>query len=283
MQVIRVTAAVLILFLCTWIMLRFYGISQVYQTYDHPLMKKEKPWILAWGGELEDGPSHSREALQSAAKQDGVILAINLQINAEKHFFAIPQDFKIKNEIVNINNLSDSETLSLDLGDGKSPLSLEQFFDEFGNSPLLIWVRDNNENIDLRLEPIFKKYKSHAQLIVHSEFDNVVNSIKKLIPDLLYGTGVGQRVRLLMLVSIGLESIATVDGDLLIAPLHEGKISAISVELKEEIIRRQKIFILGPLNDISANNQALSFGATGYLTSYPRDLKKKLNSSAQTL
>jgi len=283
MQVIRVTAAVLILFLCTWIMLRFYGISQVYQTYDHPLMKKEKPWILAWGGELEDGPSHSREALQSAAKQDGVILAINLQINAEKHFFAIPQDFKIKNEIVNINNLSDSETLSLDLGDGKSPLSLEQFFDEFGNSPLLIWVRDNNENIDLRLEPIFKKYKSHAQLIVHSEFDNVVNSIKKLIPDLLYGTGVGQRVRLLMLVSIGLESIATVDGDLLIAPLHEGKISAISVELKEEIIRRQKIFIIGSLNDVSANNQALSFGATGYLTSYPRDLKKKLNSSAQTL
>jgi len=279
----RVTAAVLILFLSTWVMLRFYGLSQVYQAYDHTLMKKEKPWILAWGGELEDGPSHSRAALQGAVKQEGVILAINLQINAEKHFFAIPPELKRGTENINISILKDSEIQYLDLGQGQKPMTLEQILEEFGSTPLLFWVRDNSENIDLRLEPILKKYKSYAQIIIHSEYDNVVKSIKKLIPDLLYGTGVGQRVRILMLGSLGLESIASLDGDVLIAPLRDGKINTISQELKNEIIRRQKIFILGPLNDIAANNQALSFGATGYLTSYPRDLKKKLNSSTQTL
>ena len=281
--VVKVTAAVLALFLVSWGMLRFYGLSQPYQAYDHPLMAKNKPWVLAWGGELEDGPSHSRVALKSASQQEDVMLAINLQMNAEKHFFAIPPGFKIGKELVKVIELSDADINSLDLGEGQHPLSLEQVLAEFPQTPLFIWVGDNTENIDLRLEPIFKKYPSRQNLMIHSEFDNVVKSIKKLIPDLIYGTGVGQRIRVLMLGSMGLETVATIDGDFLVAPLRERGVSSISVAMKTEMMRRQKIFILGPLNDISANNQALSFGATGYLTSYPRDLKKKLNSSAQTL
>lgn len=281
MSVVKVTAAVLALFLSAWGILRFYGLSQAYQVYDHPLMTKNKPWILAWGGELEDGPSHSLKALRGAAQQDGVILAINLQMNAEKHFFAIPMGLNLGSK--KIVDLSDAEIKSLDLGEGEAPLPLESILEEFKQTPILIWVSDNIENIDLRLEPIFKKYPSRQNLMIHSEFDNVVKSIKKLIPDLLYGTGVGQRVRVLMLGSMGLEPVATIDGDFLVTPLKERGVSAVSVAMKEELMRRQKIFILGPLNDISANNQALSFGATGYLTSYPRDLKKKLNSSAQTL
>lgn len=281
MSVLKVTAAVLVIFLSAWGLLRFYGLSQAYQVYNHPLMTKNKPWVLAWGGELEEGPSHSMKALKGAAKQDGVMLAINLQMNAEKHFFAFPQGLSLGSK--KIVDLSDAEMRSLDLGGGESPLPLEHILEEFSQTPILIWVNDNIENIDLRLEPIFKKYPSRQNLMIHSEFDNVVKSIKKLIPDLLYGTGVGQRVRFLMLGSIGLEPATTIDGDFLIAPLKERGVNSISVAMKEELVRRQKIFILGPLNDISANNQALSFGATGYLTSYPRDLKKKLNSSPQTL
>lgn len=282
-SVIKVTVAVLALCLMVWGALRFYGLSQPYQAYDHPLMVKNKPWILAWGGELEDGPSHSRKALQSASQQEGVMLAIHLQMNAEKHIFAIPPSFKIGKELVKVMELSDTEVNSLDLGEGQHPLSLEEILEEFKASPLLIWVGDNTENIDLRLEPILKKSPVRQNLMIHSEFDNVVKSIKKLIPDLLYGTGVGQRIRILMLGSMGLEPVATIDGDFLVAPLRERGVSSISDAMKAEMMRRQKIFILGPLNDISANNQAMSFGATGYLTSYPRDLKKKLNSSAQTL
>lgn len=281
--VVKVTVAVLALFLVVLGTLRFYGLSQPYHVYDHPLMTKNKPWVLAWGGELEDGPSHSRVALKGASQQEGVMLAINLQMNAEKHFFAIPPDFKIGKELVKVSELSDTDINSLDLGEEQHPLSLEQVLEEFQQNPLFIWVGDNTENIDLRLEPIFKKYPARQNLMIHSEFDNVVKSIKKLIPDLIYGTGVGQRIRFLMLGSMGLEPVATIDGDFLVAPLKERGVSSISVAMKTEMMRRQKIFILGPLNDISANNQALSFGATGYLTSYPRDLKKKLNSSAQTL
>jgi hypothetical protein len=70
--------------------------------------------------------------------------------------------------------------------------------------------------------------------------------------------------------------VGTVDGDFLISPLKEQGVSAVSPELKAEIHRRQKVFILGPLNNLADNDQAISFGATGYLTSFPRDLKNKL-------
>lgn len=282
MSVLKVTAAVFIIIFCAWITLRFYGLSQVYQSYHHPLIEeKETPWIFAWGGDLESGPSHTMEAFHGAARQEDVILAFNLQMNAEKHFYVIPPDFKVGSDKINFLNFSDAEAQRLDLGDGRSPLRFEQVLENFGHLPLFIWVRDNVENIDLRLEPILKKHQ--ASLLVHSEYDNVVKSIKKLIPNLLYGTGVGQRIRFLMLSSIGLEPVAAIDGDLLITPLREKSVRTASIEMKNEILRRQKIFILGPLNDIDANHQAVSFGATGYLTSYPQDLKKRLKSSAQTL
>jgi hypothetical protein len=104
----------------------------------------------------------------------------------------------------------------------------------------------------------------------------VVKNLKKLLPEILYGTGVGQRIRMLMLGSLWLEPAASIDGDFLIAPLKEQGINSVSPELIAEIQRRQKVFIMGPINNISDNDQALTFGARGYLTSFPRDLKNKL-------
>lgn len=277
MQVFKVTVAVLVLFLAAWVGLRFFGLSQNYQAYDHPLMVRSKPWIIAWGGEQEAGPSHTRVALRSAVEERDVILGVNILMNREKHFFALPSGS------VTIAELSDEEVKKIDLGQGQSPMSLEEILQEFGQNPLLLWVSDNAENIDLRLNPILSQFKHRNQLLVQSEFDNVVKSLKTLIPDLLYGTGVGQRIRLLMLSSLGLEPVAPIDGDFVITPIKERSIPSLSIEMKDEVTRRQKLFIIGPLNKVSENDQALSFGATGYLTAFPRDLKKKLKLNSQSL
>jgi len=277
MNVFKVTIAVLVLFLAAWVGLRFFGLSQSYQIYDHPLMARSKPWIVAWGGEQEAGPSHTRVALRSASEEKDVILGVNILMNKEKHFFALPLGS------MTIADLTDAEVKKIDLGLGQGPMSLEEILQEFGQNPLLLWVNDNAENIDLRLKPILSQSDHRNQILIHSEFDNVVKSLKTLIPDLLYGTGVGQRIRVLMLSSMGLESVAPIDGDFVITPIKERNIPSLSVEMKDEVTRRQKIFIIGPLNKVSENDQALSFGATGYLTAFPRDLKKKLKLNSQSL
>lgn len=278
MQVLKVTFAVLLLVISAIFSLRFYGLGQQYQAYDHPITKLSTPWVMAWGGDQQAGPSHSKKALLAAAELEGVFLAVNIQMNAEKHFFAIPP--KIANPQVSsakkFQDLTDSEVKGLDVGGGESPLSLEEVLEIASHRPLLLWIYDNIENIDLRLQPLLKKHGDNSNLLIHSEYDNVVGSLKKLLPQILYGTGVGQRIRALMLGSMWLEPVATIDGDFLVSPLKERGVSSVSPELKTEIQRRQKIFILGPLNDISENDQALTFGATGYLTAFPRDLKNKL-------
>ncbi len=278
MQVLKVTFGVILLGICVLFSLRFYGLGQYYQVYDHPVMKLPTPWVIAWGGDSQAGPSHTKKALLAASGIEGVFLGVNLQMNAEKHFYVIPAGLAISKEesFKKFKELTDAEVKSINLGEGESPLTLEEFLNEFPNQPVLLWINDNIENIDLRLEPILKKYLSRSNILIHSEFDNVVKSLKKLLPELLYGTGVGQRVRMLMLGSLWLEPAASIDGDFLIAPLKEQGVNAVSLELKKEILRRQKVFILGPLNNISDNDQAVTFGATGYLTSFPRDLKNKL-------
>ncbi len=276
MQVIKVTVAILLLMICAFFSLRFYGLSQQYQVYDHPLMKKPLPWVLAWGGDWEAGPSHSLTALRAAAQDRELILAINIQMNKEKHFFAIPSELTHREPQPLVSEMTDTEVKNMDLGSGQHPLMLEEIITEFPQSPLLLWVSDNLENVDLRLEPLIKKHPQPNLLMIHSEYDNVLKSLKTLIPDLLYGTGVGQRVRALMLSSLRLEPIATLDGDFLISPLKGHGVVTLSETLKQEFLRRKKLTIIGPLLTQESNDLALKIGADGYLTAYPRDLKKKL-------
>ncbi|MEY4615617.1 MAG: hypothetical protein RJB66_577 [Pseudomonadota bacterium] len=277
MQIIKITFGVLILTICVLFTLRFYGLSQQFQAFEHPILSSPRPWILAFGGSSEEAPSHTIAALSDAAK-DGFMLAVNVKLNANNHFYAVPQGLELHNQgfARKFHELSDSEVQKINLGDGTSPLELEKILGAFPQVPLFLWIDDNIENIDLRLQPVLKKYGKGQNVLIHSEFDNVVGSIKKLLPEFLYGTGIGQRVRMLMLGSLWLEPIAPADGDFLLSPLSERGVSAVSEALKEEVNRRQKVFILGPLMTQSSVDKALEIGAAGYLTSKPKYLRNKL-------
>lgn len=283
MSPVKVVIGVLLMLICVLFSLRFHGLSQSYQAYDHPLVKWPRPWILAWGGNVEQGPSHTRLALRGVHSMENVILAVNVEMNADKHFYLVPQGFLRSAGATSkkLIELSDEEVSRINLGQEEAPLRLEDALESYASKPLMLWINDNIENIDLRLQPILKKYSSRSQIIIHSEYDNVVKSIKKLLPQLLYGTGVGQRVRLLMLSSLWLEPIAPVDGDLLVSPLSTQGISVVSPKVRSEVERRQKVFILGPLNTPEANSEALSLGADGYLTAFPADLQNKLKESSR--
>jgi hypothetical protein len=276
MQALKVIIGVLILGISALSSLRFYGLGQTFQVFDHPILKQPRPWILAWGGDLEAGLSHSRSALQAAKKLEGVILAVNVEMTADKHFFVVPPGLAQQQQGQVLSQLRDGDVQALDLGGGQGPQRLEQFLIETAPMPVLLWIRDNIENIDLRLRPILERHANESRILIHSEYDNVVKSIKKLFPQFLYGTGVGQRVRLVMLSSLWLEPVAAIDGDLLISPLRERGVRVVNPALISEVERRQKLFIIGPLNDSAANEQGVSIQASGYLTSYPNDMKNKI-------
>lgn len=290
MAVLKVTISILSLMIAAFVSLRFLGLSQKYQEYDHPLMKKPTPWVLAWGGDSSEGPSHGQIAIQAASNYSNTILALDIRLNKEKHFYAVSQEFVNKNQL-NILEMTDHEVKSIDLGDGEHPLSLEEILLKFSKLPLFFWVRDNVENIDLRLEPILKKHLAQSkisqtsqasqisqvsQIMIHSDYDNVLKSVKSLIPNLLYGTGVGQRVRILMLSSLWLEPIATIDGDFWVSPLKGHGVVSVPELLKQELSRRKKHLIVGPLLNPKDNDEAMLIEPSGYLTAFPKDLINKL-------
>lgn len=275
MQVLKLTLAVLLIGISALFSLRFYGLGQKYQAYDHPILKLPTPWIIAWGGDQQKGPSHSQTAVKGALELPGIMVGVNIQVSANHHFFAVPPR-ESGGSGPKWLELQDSEIQKIDLGQGQTPMTLEEVLNLVGPRPILLWINDNVENIDLRLEPILRKFQGKAAILIHSEFDVVTKSIKKLLPQLLYGTGVGQRIRLLMLSSLWLEPASPIDGDILVSPLKQQGVSVVSPEMQAEVERRQKVFILGPLNDARANEEALLLHPAGYLTAYPQDLKNKL-------
>jgi hypothetical protein len=248
-------------------------------------MKQVTPWVIAWGGDSNKGASHTISAFRAANQMEGVILGVNVQMNADKHFYAVPQGWPLPGKSMpdHFIGLNDEQVKNLDLGDGQPPLRLEAVFEAFPLTPVFLWISDNIENIDLRLEPILKKYGDRQNILIHSEYDNVAKSLKALLPQLLYGTGVGQRIRLLMLSDLWLETVAAVDGDFVLSALKERGVSVISGTMKSEVARRQKIFIVGPLLSLEENGQAISPGVTGYLTVHPQDLKNKLKEKSTTV
>lgn len=282
MQALKVIFAVLLFGICALFTLRFYGLSQKYEAYDHPLLKRSIPWVVAWGGEQKVAPSHSLAALRAAQSLNDIFLAVNVQMTLDKHFFILPQQRDgVKGTFLvggkKVIECTSDEIKGFTFSNGEHPLPLEDFLKQFSGTPKLLWISDNVENIDLRLEPILKAYISGSDIMVHSEYDNVDISLRKLVPQVLYGTGVGQRIRLLMLGSLWLEPVASLDGDFVVTPLKENGVTTVSGAMKTELLRRQKNLILGPLNSIAENDQALNIGAAGYLTVFPSDLKNKLS------
>lgn len=284
MQIIKVTLGLFLLTITAFFSLKFYGLSQTYEPYDHPLFKKPLPWIFALGGDKEAGPSHSGAAINRALEEKGVILAVHLLLNAQNHFYGVPIEYqtqKFHQDGKVFSQLVDSEVMALNLGNGESPLSLEQILEKVGTAPVFLWIGDNRENSDLLLERVLRNQKSMGHFFIHSEFDVINKSIKKLLPQLLFGTGVGQRTRLLMLGSIGLESLGAVDGDFVVSPLKQQGVSVISEEMGVELARRKMPFIIGPLEEESQIQEAITKkGAGGYMTGYPQKLKRLIDAVA---
>lgn len=265
---IKITLGCFIAMALVWGTLYFHGVSRRYVPFDHPLLKEQGPHVISYGGDTSKGPSHSLEAISASFSEGKNWLAIDIYLSGDRSFYVIPSSIKEdwqKRKDYEIDSLDAGAFFSGPNGDypfkekGYKFLKLEQLVNEFPNQKYFLWIRDNTKDIDLILAAFFKKHLSlQNQVLLHSEYDNVVHSLKEQLPRWAYGVGSGEKTRFMMFDAIGLQGAANLLGDFYFTSLRSSKVKMISLSMVQELAKRGIPLFVGPVDSEEEEREAKS-------------------------
>jgi hypothetical protein len=211
--------------------IHFWGLGQVYPKYDHAFFNGDKPWIAL---------NYSQ---QKALEQNPQILVwIDVFRDAQR-------------------------TLVVD--SAKNELTLNDTLKKWSGRRIILNLSSNDEDLDRQLAEFLPPYMKKSPILLQSEFDIVLRATKEILDDLPYGSSQSDRMRFNAFAGMapwsgGLISATPFRGDVYVSPLKWKNISLVNKMIVDEIHRRQKYVLIGPLQTKEELRQAQSLDADGY-------------------
>ena len=232
----------------------FYGLGQKYRPFEHKFLSPPTPWVIAgW------------EQSFFQEKSPNLILLAQVYKNKDGAFLVAPSREKVSKNSEREQVASPSRPL------------LNDFLKQFPTQRLVLIITDNVEDIDLQIAKILEGESKSERILIQSDFNLVLESIKKQQPMLLYGGTPSDIMRFKSFQSIGILTAVPFKGDIYFAPLRLKKRETINSGINEELVRRYKKVILGPLHSKDEVELALSLGADGLYVENPEDALQVLS------
>lgn len=128
---------------------------------------------------------------------------------------------------------------------------------------LVLEVTSNVENIDTDLNQLLPPAWD-GRVLIQSEYEPVLVQMHVRRPLFAMGTSAPDRMRLLTFDSIGLVASVNFAREVFVTPLESGNRVMVRPSIVEEIRRRRRKVILGPLKTEADVVQASEFGPDGY-------------------
>lgn len=151
---------------------------------------------------------------------------------------------------------------------------LEEILTENASQRFIINIAEYSPGSDKILSELISNLKADERIILHSEQGGPLTDLRKLKPMWLYGTSRAQVVQTLWLITLGLEGIAPLKGDVLITPYRAGetnqKTLLLTPELVAEARRRSMKVLVGPVTKSEAQ-EAIQLGVDGIITTEPKE------------
>lgn len=153
---------------------------------------------------------------------------------------------------------------------------LEELLLENPTKRFVINVVDYSPGADVALSDLISKLKFDERIILQSEQEGLLADLRKLEPMWLYGTSRAQIVQTLWLITIGLEGVSPLKGDVLITSYRAGEINQkallLTPDLLTEARRRSMKVLVGPVTKLEAD-ELLQLGVDGVITTQPQEFK----------
>ena len=247
MRLLFISLGTLFVFGILLLMTRFWGLSQGYQAFAHPFLEPAKPWQAVRVFDLK-----TAETL--VQKKKDVIFWLDLAKTQDHQFLVINPDRRIDltPELMK-DAYHGNKTYFYDLQVLRKvydkELLLNEFFEKFPTTRMILNVRDNAMVVHTTLADLINEENASSRVLIQSDIELVLKTIKELQPLWLYGTSRSDIMRLLNFESIGLLPTCSFVGDVFIAPFKIHRRAAFNAGLLDEVRRRQKTIFLGPLEN----------------------------------
>lgn len=247
------------------LIIRFWGLSLPINEYQSEFFLEAQPWLavdIATEGELA-------RALQ---KKSDVILFFNLRVSGDHVLYVqAPEIFEralanmqFKKEDYKGPKPSNYEYSFLKK-EFPGVFSLEEVLQKYPQQRMILNILDNARDVHTSTVDVLRKYKLGNRIVIHSQVDVVLKAIKELEPLWLYGTSQAELTRLLSLDSLAVLPAASMRSDVFIAPLKIMNRDVFTASLNEELLRRKKKVMLGPLLSAEEFEHAQKFKPNGYI------------------
>ena len=245
--------------------LRGCGSQQQYQQFEHPLWTGQS-WVVALGGDSNPAPAFSPSAFASAAKlSPQIFLGLQVRLTRDGQWIVYgPKDWSTLTSHKGLVSRTDSSELPniRFQGNQEQVLTLEQFLKLPAANPLWIEILQPATSA---LTPLFQMLKAaqvERRVVLSSPFYDTTSEIRKQSALWLSGSATSEIAKARFMNSLYLESLLTLNGDLLADKyFHE--------RLLVELVKRKKIVLIQTDDPEAFQRLPIKDAHIGVLTNRP--------------
>lgn len=213
----------------------FWGLGRTLPQFSNALLEKPTPWIVHPWDRGENWPLDSGTEM----------LWVDVVRDAKGLIRAVPST-----EVVKLDKLPATP-------------SLKELSEKTKTCCLVVNILSNVEDIDHQVSNELGK-EWEGRVLIQSEYDPVLTQMQSQRPFFAYGTSAPDRLRWLTYQSLHLLPAVNYNRDVYISPLKIGPNTAVSQAIVNEVHRRKRKIMIGPLHTADEALEAKKFAPDAY-------------------
>ncbi len=260
MKLLGISLSAILVTAMAWATLWFWGQGLTYKPYDHPLLS----WTRDDGQPLlAISTDKFEEASAFLEKNPDALVMLNLKVSQDGQLFTAP-----KNALDFLYQFSDANT-----SEYKGNKNFYYDFSFLKNRapdliPIETWIAlkprfwifnivDNAIDVDKHVTQWIEKNDFSKKVVITSEADIVITSLKNQKPLWIYGTSLSDLTKLMTMASVHLEGLVNFKRDYFITPVTLKNREVLNSKLTLEMKRRFKKVAIGPVRTDQDREKAL--------------------------
>jgi hypothetical protein len=259
MKLLGISLASLLVTVLIWSLLYVFSSQQTYEPYDHPLLNRLTSRVLA----LEPQTFEAATEFIQSQKQGGLV--VKLHMSRDGHFFTASQ-------ITLDTVFSELKKDPLQFLGPKTFLYTYDFLKKYSDDliPIEAWLQlkpgfwifdilSNTTDVDRFFIEHLKDKNLDQEIIIRSDTDIIVSSLKSKMPQWLFGSTQSDMTEMLTMASVKLEGLPQFNRDVYFSPLKYADRSVLKGAVFTEIRKRKKKVAIGPVHTDLDREQALIY------------------------
>jgi glycerophosphoryl diester phosphodiesterase len=251
---------------------RIWGMGQTFADYPHAFLDGAQPLVIVRADTLQK--------ISDAVKlKADVVIWADVRVSQGKVPFVLPssrdvdflkfkEDEQLRNPTTRIMmgpKLSDYTWEQINEFYKETP-ALKEIYEQFPNTRFILNIVDNVADVHTSVVDAIKDFNPDNRTLIQSDALVILDAIKDMKPQWVYGTSTPDIMRLLSFDSIYILPATQFKGDVFIAPFKILKRPAFNDDVVEEMRRRHRKVFLGPIETPEQFAKAKELKADGFIT-----------------